>query len=456
MGLHRNSKGLDLPIAGAPEQVIESASQPRHVALLADDYIGMKPTMHASVGDDVRRGQLLFEDKKTPGVRYTAPASGQVTAVNRGARRAWQSVVIQLDQAERSGGSDSVEFSSFERQSPGALSRDQVKDLLLESGLWTALRARPFGRVANPDKPPHSIFVTAMDTNPLAPSVDKVLEGKQEDFERGLLVLGRLTEGAVFVCKSADSGLKVPSAGSIREETFKGPHPSGTAGFHIHTLDPVDRNKIVWHLDYQDVVAMGRLFATGRLDVERVVSLAGPSVRRPRLLRTRLGVATADFTTGELADGESRIVSGSVLSGHTAGDEIFGYLGRYHSQVSVLPEGREREFLGWLAAGANKYSTVNTFVSKLMPGKSFNFSTARNGSDRAIVPIGMYERVMPMDILPTFLLRSLVVGDMEKCEELGCLELSEEDLALCTFVCPSKIEYGPLLREVLTTIEKEG
>ncbi|MDA1313191.1 MAG: Na(+)-translocating NADH-quinone reductase subunit A [Acidobacteria bacterium] len=456
MGLHSNSKGLDLPMAGAPEQVIEGASQPRHVAVLADDYIGMKPTMHVSVGDDVRRGQLLFEDKKTSGVRYTAPASGKVAAVNRGARRALQSVVIQLDQAELAGGGDSVEFSSFERQSPGALSRDQVTNLLLESGLWTALRARPFDRVANPQKPPHSIFVTAMDTNPLAPSVEKVLEGKQEDFERGLRTVGRLTEGPVFVCKSASSTLKVPSDGPIREETFKGPHPSGTVGFHIHTLDPVDRNKIVWHVGYQDVVAIGRLFATGRLDVERIVALAGPSVRRPRLLRTRLGVSTADLTARELVDGELRIISGSVLSGRTAGDAIFGYLGRYHNQVCVLREGREREFLGWLAPGASKYSTVNTFLSKLIPGKKFAFSTARNGSDRAIVPIGMYERVMPLDILPTFLLRSLAVGDMEKCEELGCLELSEEDLALCSFVCPGKIEYGPLLRNVLTSIEKEG
>ena len=456
MALHKSRKGLDLPMAGEPEQVIESASQPRHVALLADDYIGMKPTMHVSVGDDVRRGQLLFEDKKTPEVRHTAPASGKITAVNRGARRAFQSVVIQLDQTELAGGSDSIEFDSFERQSPGALSREQVKNLLLESGLWTVLRARPFDRVANPQKPPRSIFVTAMDTNPLAPSVEKVLEGKQEDFERGLRLLGRLTDGPVFVCKSADSNLNVPSGGSIRVETFQGPHPSGTAGFHIHSLDPVDGNKIVWHVNYQDVVAIGRLFATGRLDVERVVSLAGPSVRRPRLLRTRLGASTVDLSSGELADGESRIVSGSVLSGRTAGDAIFGYLGRYHNQVSVLPEGREREFLGWLALGANKYSTINTFVSKLMPGKRFKFSTSRNGSDRAIVPIGMYERVMPMDILPTFLLRALVVGDIERCEELGCLELSEEDLALCSFVCPSKIEYGPLLRNVLTSIEKEG
>ena len=423
---------------------------------MADDYVGMKPTMRVAVGDDIRRGQLLFEDKKTPRVRYTAPASGKVTAINRGARRALQSVVIQLDQSELAGGSDSVEFSSYQGTSPGALSREQITDLLIESGLWTAIRSRPFDRVADPDKTPRSIFVTAVDTNPLAPAVDTVLGSRRDDFERGLRVLARLTDGPVFVCKGADSSVLVPSDSPFREERFAGPHPAGTVGFHIHRLDPVDRNKLVWHANYQDVAAIGKLFATGRLDVERVIALAGPAARRPRLLRTRLGASTDELTSNELHEGETRVVSGSVLSGRSASGPIFGYLGRYDHQVSVLPEGRKREFLGWLTPGMNKYSTVNTFVSKLLPGKRFDFSTSRNGSDRAMVPIGMYERVMPMDLLPTFLLRSLVVGDIEKAEELGCLELAEEDLALCSFVCPSKVEYGLLLRNVLTTIEKEG
>ena len=456
MGLHKSKKGLDLPIAGRPEQVIENASQPSHVALLAADYVGMKPTMHVSAGDDVHRGQLLFEDKKTPRVRYTAPASGKVTAVNRGARRALQSVVIQLDQAELAGSNDSVEFSAYQGAAPGALSREQVQDLLIESGLWTAFRARPFDRVANPEKTPRSIFVTATDTNPLAAAVDTALEGRHSDFERGLRTLARLTDGPVFVCKGEGSNVPVPSETPFQEETFAGPHPAGTVGYHIHCLDPVDRNKLVWHVNYQDVAAIGKLFATGKLDVERVISLAGPSVRRPRLLRTRLGASTESLTSNELQDGEARIVSGSVLSGQAASGAVFGYLGRYDHQVSVLEEGREREFLGWLAPGTDKYSIVNTFLSKLMPGKHFAFSTTRNGSDRAIVPIGMYERVMPLDIMPTFLLRSLVVADTEKAEELGCLELAEEDLALCSFVCPGKTEYGPLLRNVLTTIEKEG
>jgi Na+-transporting NADH:ubiquinone oxidoreductase subunit A len=456
MGLHRTRKGLNLPITGEPEQRVDSAAQPRRVALMADDYVGMKPTMHVTVGDDVRRGQLLFEDKKTEGVRYTAPASGSVIAINRGARRALQSVVIQLDQSELSGGGESVDFASYTGRPPGALSRQEVKDLLVESGLWTALRQRPFSKVANPADTPRSIFVTAADSQPLAPSIDLVLEGKHEHFERGLQAVAKLTDGPVYVCKGPDSAVPVPSDSQFQEEVFSGPHPSGTVGVHIHFLDPVDRSKLVWHLDCQDVAAIGKLFANGRLDVERVISLAGPSARRPRLLRTRSGASTTDLTANEIEDSEPRVVSGSVLSGRTASGDVFGFLGRYHHQISVLHEDRNREFLGWLVPGLSKFSTIRTYVSSWIPGRKFGLSTSRNGSYRAMVPIGMYERMMPMDILPTFLLRALLVGDLERAEELGCLELDEEDLALCSFVCPGKVEYGPLLRQVLTIIEKEG
>ena len=456
MGLHRIKKGLNLPITGAPEQQIATTSQPRHVALIADDYVGMKPTTHVAVGDDVRRGQLLFEDKKNPGVRFTAPASGQITAIHRGERRAVQSVVIQLDSAESAGGGETVSFSSFTGRSPGELDRGQVKELLIESGLWTALRGRPFGRVADPEKTPRSIFVTAADTNPLAPKVDAALAGKQESFERGLQALAKLTDGPVYVCKSPGSSVSAPSGGRFAVEEFSGPHPAGTVGVHIHYLDPVDAEKLVWHVNYQDVAAIGKLFGSGELDVDRVVSLAGPSVTRPRLLATRIGASTDELVERELSNGENRVISGSVLAGRIASGEVFGYLGRYHHQISVIPEQRGQEFLGWLTPGADSYSTINTFVSKLIPGKKFSLGTSTNGSDRAMVPIGMYERVMPMDVMPTFLLRALLVSDIEGAQQLGCLELDEEDLALCTFVCPSKVEYGPLLRGVLTTIETEG
>lgn len=456
MGQHRIKRGLDLPITGVPEQRIDDAAAPGQVAILGADYPGMKPTMQVQPGDKVRRGQLLFEDKKQPGVRYTSPASGTVQAVNRGEKRAFQSVVVRLDSGERSGRGDQADFASYTGGHPGSLNGDQVAELLLESGLWTALRARPFGRVADPEKRPKSVFVTAMDSQPLAPSVDLVYEGRESDFERGLVALAKLTEGPVYVCRGVGSRVEAPREGDFRVEEFSGPHPAGTVGVHIHTLDPVDRNKLVWYVGLQDTIAIGRLFGSGELATDRVVALGGPMVERPRLLRTRLGASLDDLVSGELQEGESRVISGSVLSGRSASGEVHGYLGRYHQQVSVLAEGRERQFLHWLAPGFDKFSVTNLFVSKLLPGKRFSMTTSTNGSPRAIVPIGLYEKVNPIDVPHQFLLKALVMRDLERAEELGCLELEEEDLALCSFVCPGKIDYGYHLRNTLTQIEKEG
>lgn len=458
MSLHSVHKGLRLPVTGAPEQTIEPGRLIRRVAVLADDYVGLRPTMHVSVGDDVRRGQLLFEDKKRPGVRFTAPGGGRVVSIHRAARRRFESVVIELSREEREGGSgDSVSFDAFSGRHPGGLSGDEVRDLLVESGLWTALRARPFGRVADPDTRPGAIFVTAIDTEPLAPAVDVALAGQHRLFERGVLVLTRLTEGPVYVCTGPGAAVPVPDDDRVRHEEFTGPHPAGTVGLHIHTLHPVGRERFVWHVGYQDVVAIGGLFETGELSVDRVVALTGPAHPQPSLVRSRVGASTADLladvTTG---DDELRVVSGSLFSGRVANGDVGGYLGRYHRQVCLLREGRDREFLGWLAAGAGKYSASRAFLSKLLPGKRFAFTTTANGSRRAIVPIGLYEGVMAMDLLATPLLRALAMQDVERAEELGCLELDEEDLALCTFVCPSKLDHGSSLRGVLDTIEAEG
>jgi Na+-transporting NADH:ubiquinone oxidoreductase subunit A len=275
--------------------------------------------------------------------------------------------------------------------------------------------------------------VTAIDTEPLSPDVDVVLQSAHGPFERGVAALARLTDGAVYVCTAPGSTVPVGDGERIRHEEFAGVHPAGTAGLHIHLLDPVDRGKVVWHIGYQDVVAMGRLFESGDLAVDRVVALGGPAQARPRLVRTRLGAATDDLLADDVVDEATRVVSGSLLAGRNASGDSHGFLGRYHRQVCVLREGRQREFFGWLGAGFGKFSAF-----------------------RAIVPIGLYEKVLPMDILPTPLLRALVMQDVERAEELGCLELDEEDLALCTFVCPSKIDYGASLRGVLTTLEVEG
>lgn len=456
MAVHRIKRGLQLPIAGQPQQVIERGRAVSHAALLGADYIGMRPTMHVEVGAVVDRGQLVFEDKKTPGVRYTAPVAGTVVAINRGERRAFQSLVIRLSDEERQGQGRQVTFASYTGGPVPALGSDQVRDLLLESGLWTTLRARPFSKVADPTVRPRSIFVTAMDTNPLAPDVDVVLQGFEAEIEAGLQALTKLTDGPVFFCTAARSSLRPPAVDRVRHEQFDGPHPAGTVGVHIHTLDPAGRGRIVWHVGYQNLVAIGRLFLAGELMTRRVVSLAGPSVLNPRLIETVVGASTDELVEGELAPGDQRVVSGSVLSGRKAQGEALGYLGLYHNQISVLPEGRQREFMGWAAPGLNKFSVSGAFLSALRRGARYPMTTSTNGSVRAIVPIGLYESVMPMDLEATYLLKALATRDIERAEQLGVLELDEEDVALCTFVCPSKNEYAPWLRDVLTAIEKEG
>jgi Na+-transporting NADH:ubiquinone oxidoreductase subunit A len=460
MGLHVIKKGLDLPITGDPDQTVDTPGGVHRVALVAEDYVGMKPTFFVQAGDAVRRGQALFEDKKRPGVLHTSPGAGTVAGVHRGARRALQTVVIDLndrEQANQPGDDDFQPFSSYTGEAPASLSLDTVEALLIESGLWTALRTRPYGRTPFPGTRPHSIFINAMDSNPLAPDMDLVASGREAELAAGVEVLSKLTEGTVYFCRKAGSKISPPAMARVSLEEFDGPHPSGLTGTHIHLIDPVAREKTVWYAGLQDVLSIGALFLTGRLNVSRIVSLAGPSVRRPRLLKTRLGAAIDELVEGELIEGEARVLSGSVLSGRSAMGVVFGYLGRFHNQISVAPEGRDRVFLGWLAPGSDKFSLVNVFTSALQRGKKkFAFNTALHGGPRAMVPIGVYEKVMPLDILPTFLLRSLIVGDVERAEQLGCLELVEEDLALCTFVCPCKFEYGPILRKNLDEIELEG
>ncbi|MEH8083050.1 Na(+)-translocating NADH-quinone reductase subunit A [Gallibacterium anatis] len=441
-------KGLDLPIAGKPAQVIHDGAAITEVAVLGEEYVGMRPSMKVREGDVVKKGQVLFEDKKNPGVVFTAPASGTVTAINRGAKRVLQSVVIKLE------GESQMTFAKYSIEQLANLTVEQVKQNLVESGLWTALRTRPFSKIPAIDSKPSSIFVNAMDTNPLAAEPALIIKENAEAFQNGLTVLSRLNEGKLFVCKAAGTSIPTINASNVQVEEFSGPHPAGLSGTHIHFLDPVSISKFVWYINYQDVIAIGKLFTTGELYVDRVVSLAGPQVKNPRLVRTRLGANLNELTAGELADGENRVISGSVLNGHTAVAPV-NYLGRYALQVSVIAEGREKEFLGWIMPGANKYSITRTVLGHF-GHKLFKFTSAVNGGHRAMVPIGTYERVMPLDIIPTLLLRDLSAGDTDSAQALGCLELDEEDLALCTFVCPGKNEYGPMLRAALDKIEKEG
>ena len=437
--------GLDLPIKGSPKQEIGDGNAITRVAVIGSDYPGMKPTMLVNEGDQVKLGQPLFADKKNDGVQFTAPGSGKVIEINRGERRLFQSVVIELD-----GKDTAVKFKSH--SDLAALTREAVVEELVESGLWTVIRRRPYEKIPAINAAPHSIFVNAMDTNPLAGDQALAIARQPEAFVDGISVISKLTEGTVFVCRDPQASF---DAGSGQVETFSGKHPAGLVGTHIHHLDPVGEGKEVWHVSAQDVIAIGRLFKEGVLSTERVVSFAGPSVKSPRLVITRVGASLDELTAGELVDGSHRVVSGSILGGRTASG-VFGYLGRYHQQVSVLEEGTHRVPFGWLSPGTNKHSVMGIYLSKLMPGKLLDYTTNTNGSPRAMVPVGAYEKVMPLDILPTQLLRSIIVGDTDMAVKLGALELAEEDLALCTYVCPGKYEYGPILRDNLTTIELES
>lgn len=443
-------QGLDLPISGKPEQVIHNGNTVSEVAVLGEEYVGMRPSMKVREGDVVKKGQVLFEDKKNPGVVFTAPASGTVVAINRGEKRVLQSVVIKVE------GDEQITFNRYSSAELASLTGEQVKQNLVNSGLWTAFRTRPFSKVPALDAVPSSIFVNAMDTNPLAADPEVILNEHKQDFVDGLTVLSRLFDGekTIHLCRAPDSTTPNADVPNVKVTAFAGPHPAGLSGTHIHFIDPVSATKQVWYLNYQDVIAMGKLFTSGELFTDRVVALAGPQVKNPRLVRTRLGAKLSDVVANELNGGENRVISGSVLSGAKA-EGVHDYLGRYALQISVIKEGREKEFLGWIAPGANKFSITRTVLGHFGK-KLFGLTSAVNGGHRAMVPIGSYERVVPLDIIPTLLLRDLASGDTDSAQALGCLELDEEDLALCTFVCPGKNEYGPLLRQALDKIEKEG
>lgn len=447
--MYHIKNGLDLPINGKPSQKIEVGPSISKVGISGPDYVGMKPSMLVKVGDTVKAGQALFECKKVPGVIYTAPVSGKVAQINRGDKRVFQNLVIEVS------GNDHVTFTSFKSKSVKDLERKDVVDLLIESGMWPSFRTRPFSKAPAITSEPKAIFITAIDTNPLACDPVVVISENTQAFLDGAEIVSKLTDGRTFICKAAGVNIPKPSTTKIEVKEFAGVHPAGNVGTHIHFVSPVGPNKTVWHIGYQDVIAIGKLFSIGKLSSERVISIAGPKAVNPTLVKTIVGAHLGEVTSGKIGSGEVRVVSGSVLNGRKM-EGVFSFLGKFHNQISLLAEGRDREFFGWHMPGLHKFSLKRTFLHWLIPGQTFNFTTKVHGSPRAMVPVGSFEKVMPLDILPTQLLRSLVTNDTDYAVELGCLELDEEDLALCTFASSGKEDFGPALRNILTTIEKEG
>ncbi len=439
-------KGLEIPLRGRPDERIDAANDVSSVAVLGSDYVGLKPTMLVKEGDVVKEGSPLFEDKKNPGVIITSPAAGTVSAINRGAKRALISVVVDID------GNAAEDFSIA--SDIADLSSEQVRETLQKSGAWVSFRTRPYGKVPAVDAVPNSIFVNAMDTNPLAVNPAVIINELSSEFATGVNILSKFGV-PVYVCQKNGEKLPELTENNVKVASFQGKHPAGLASTHVHYIDPVNATKSVWTLGYQDVIAIGQLFVTGKVSVIRHVAVAGPLVNSPRVFASRVGANISQLIEGRTIEGNKRVISGSVLNGHQA-EGPTDYFGRYDNQVSVIEESDNREFMGWIAPGFDKFSALNVFFANFFKPKTFNITSSQNGSPRAIVPIGGYEQVMPLDILPTPLVKALVVKDTDSAQELGCLELVEEDLSLCSFVDPGKHDFGKVLRTTLTQIELEG
>lgn len=440
-------KGLDIPISGNPEHKLRQGNRINHVALIGDDYIGMKPTMLVGVGDGVQTGQLLFSDKNNEGVKFTSPGCGMVIAVNRGAKRKFESLVIEL------AGEDSVRFLDPSYTAVERLSPEEIRKLLIDSGMWTGFRTRPYGKIPAIDSSPASVFITAIDSSPLAADPQVIIARSPEKYQLGLKIVQSLFKGPIHYCTGAEKLLASEKRKGIEQWSFQGPHPAGLPSTHIHFIDPIHEEKTVWHIGYQDIIALGHLFTTGYLHTEKIISLAGAAVHKPSLISTRVGASLSELCEQETSQESLRILSGSILSGReSTGNHTF--LGRYHNQTSIIKESSGRSFCNWLRPGSDRFSIKPLFLSALQKHLTLPFNTALWGGQRAIFPLGTYDQVMPLDIIATSLLKSLTCADTEKSKDLGCLELIEEDLALCAFVCPGKNEYAAALRQVLTAIER--
>ncbi len=440
-------KGLNIPVSGVPKQVVEDTKIPKSVAVLGTDYNGLKPKMLINVGDKVKRGTPLFCHKDNPEAFFVSPCKGFVKEINRGEKRALLSVVIDIEDLEDKG----IEIKKLHTKEKS--NKEFTKKCLFSSGLWTSFLTRPYSKIPDSQSEPSSIFITAMDTEPLSPDADIIIMNDLKAFEEGVKRISLLTNGNIFICKKENSEISVNGFDTYE---FSGPHPAGLSGTHMHFLDPPNANKTVWSVNYQDVIAIGNLFLKGYIDINRTISISGPLSYNPRLVKTIVGACLDDILEGEYNKTEDcRIISGSILSGfHANGD--MAYLGKYSRQITIIKEDKEKHFFGWIKPQPNKYSVMPVLLSAFSFFKLFNLTSNLNGGRRAMVPTGVFESLMPQDFLPTQLLRSLLVMDTDVAQSLGALELDEEDIALCTFACPAKYEYGTALRDSLTKIEKEG
>lgn len=450
MGTFKIQKGHDIRLKGAARKDIIAVPFPKRVAVQPPDFKGLNLRLNVKAGDAVKVGTAVLSDKTNPEIRIASPASGKIVAINRGERRALLSVVVETD-----GRQETESFQVFTEEQIANMSGEDVKKALLKGHLWPVIRQRPFSKVADPKQRPKSVFVHAMNTEPLALDVDFLLKNKEREFHAGLAVIKKLTDGETHLCVPEGAVSKaLTRAQGVQTHYFSGPHPAGNVSTHIHCVDPINKGDLVWYVEAQDVLRIASLFLKGVYPAERVVAVTGEGAEgRQMYAKTVMGSPLAVLLDGKSPD-QMRCLSGSVLTGKDVG--AHGFLCFYDTQVTMIPEGGKREFLGWLTPGVNKYTFSRTFVSAFLPGREVSLDSDKHGSDRAIVLNNVYDPLVPLDIMTYFLLKAVLAGDIEEAEKLGILECDEEDFALCAFACPSKTDVGGIIGQGLALIEKEG
>lgn len=441
--------GLNIQLSGEANKLLSDLPLPEVFSIRPNDFPGISPKLLVQAGDEVLAGSVLFFDKNNESIKFSSPVSGEIIEIIRAEKRKLLEIKILADKK--------IKYLDLNKANPDELSRDSIIEALLNSGIWPLIRQRPFGIIAKPTDIPKSIFISAFDTNPLAPDIDFIMQGEnQETFQTGLNALIKLTNGKTHlnIDGSKEAVSIFQNSKGVILNKFLGPHPAGNVGVQIHHIDPINKGEVVWYVNPQDVLIIGKLFSEGRYDASRIIAITGSQVSNPKYYKTIIGSSVKSIIgDGGLKAGENRIISGNVLSGSQIQED--GFLGYYDTQITVIPEGHESEFMGWLAPGLEKFSMSRTFFSWLNSKKKYNLNTNLHGEERPFVVTGQYEKVFPMDIYPVQLLKSILIEDIEMMEQLGIYEVVEEDFALCEFVCTSKIKSQEIIRRGIDIIQKE-
>ena len=439
-------KGANIKLKGAAEKLYTNPANVTEIVLKPSDFPTLNPKLLAKVGDKVKAGTPLFFDKENDKIMFTSPISGEVTEINRAENRRIVEIKVKADGQNT--------FESFKQADPSSLTKEEVLENLLKSGVWPFIRQRPFDVVANPNDKPKAIHITALDTAPLAPDYGFIVHGQTELFQLGLNALAKLTEGKVHLnVNGNDNPDEVfTNAKNVQINRVSGPHPAGNVGIQAHHIDPVNKGEVIWTLRALDVLTIGKLFKEGKFDASRTIAFVGSKVKAPKYVRTVLGANISSIINGNIEEG-GRYISGNPLTGTQIAEN--GHLGFYDYQLSVIPEGGNAQFFGWIAPGFDKFSLSRTFMSWLTPNKEYDLNTNMNGEERAFVVTGEYEKVFPMDIYPVYLLKAMITEDIDNMENLGVYEVAPEDFALCEYGCTSKIETQKVVREALNLVKKE-